>query len=307
MMTHRSLGPALGAALLCAGAAFAHDEPAPPEHEGAHEGGAHGAVYTKDNYPTEVIKRPLELPDGMLQVNLGLDINLSSSINNAAGDTVVGPFKPVHTPLSAFYGIGGKLQVGIETSGLCLNSENCEKVIEDVGVEAAFGVIHQKGLEMSVQGGLSFSWPGIAQADGTVATNVFASLAVGVDVRLQQDQFAVRAGPKLFFGLTHRDGTTNREYLRVPIDFQFQADPHLVLDFGMDLNLFLDPPDPLGFGDFIGIPLRVGAIYAINRQFDVGAVFTFTNLLGKSDAFVFGPSGFDGRQLSVFVAFRPAL
>ena len=285
------------AALLCAGAVFAafaasaNEEPGTPEHEGGHGSAAHGAVYTKENYPTEVIKRPLELPDGMLQVNLGLDINLSAPID-VAGTTVSGPLNPVRTPLSAFYGIGGQLQVGIESNGLCLNSA-CEKVFDDVGVEAAFSVIHQKGLEMSMQGGLFFGWPG-----DTVST----ALALGIDVRLQQDRFAIRAGPKFYFGLTNRDGTLNREALRVPIDFQFQADPHLMLDFGIDLNLVLDPQAPFGFGDFIGVPVRLGAIYAINRQFDVGAFFSFTNLLGKE---TMGQTGLDGRALSVFLAFRP--
>ena len=288
---NRRLGPALAAALLCAGAAFANPEPATTEPEGGHEVGAHFGVYTKANYPTEVTKRPLELPDGMLEVNLGLSINLGSPIT-VAGETIFGPLKPIRTPLSAIYGIGGKLQVGLETEGLCLNSSACDKVIDNFGLEAAYGVIHQKGLEMSVQAALAFNWPGDV-------TDV--SLALGVDVRLTQGQLAIRAGPKLAIGLNDRDGY-NREFLRVPIDFQFQADPHLMLDLGLDLNLMLDPPAPAGFGDFIGVPLRLGAIYAINRQFDVGAFFSFTNLLGKAS---YGPTGFDGRQLYIYVAFRP--
>ncbi len=276
-----SLLSAAGLALAGSGAALAqeHDQPA------GHGGGA---------YPTSLIERPLELPKGMLELRANVLASLSKGFDGLGGETIGGPFKPTFLGLGAAYGVDGHLQVGVSTNGFCLTgtSGGCDKVFDDVAFEAAYGVIHQKGLELSLQGGVQF-----ARFDNTEV-----ALGLGVDLKVTSGQFAIRAGPKLQFGLTQRDGL-NREFLQIPLIFVFQADQHLALEAGVALNLGLDPPDGVGFGNWLGIPVQVGALYAVDKRLDVAATFGFFNLLGK-ESVVYGRSGIDDRFLQISCAFR---
>jgi hypothetical protein len=267
----------LAAALLSGAAAFA-------------DSGA-ATTYTKDTYPTQLVLRPLELPAGMVQVGASLDINMSSSINDTLGNTLWGPFKPFLIGLQAQYGVDGHLQLGISSSGLCF-TDACGHTFNDFSLEADYGFLHQQGLDGAFQGALLFN---------NLADSVMLGVAVGVDLRMVQGQFAIRAGPKLKFGLTNRDGG-NTEAIDVPLAFQFQVDPHLALELRSDIVLGLNPVGGT-FGDYLQIPVQLSGIYAVNKMFDVGAYFAFTNLLGKSST-ILDQTGLDGRQLGFFALYR---
>jgi hypothetical protein len=279
-----SLFSAASLALAGSGAALAEEHPA------GHESGGHGG----GDYPTAVIDRPLELPKGMFELHANILASLSASIDGFGGETIGGPFKPTYLGLGAAYGVDGHLQIGVSTNGFCLTgtSGGCDKVFDDFAVEAAYGVLHQKGFELSLQGGVEF-----ARFDATEV-----AVGLGVDLKVTSGQFAIRAGPKLQFGLTQRDGL-NREYLQIPIIFQFQVDQHLALEAGVALNLGIDPPDGVAFGNWLGIPVQVGALYAVDKHLDLGAIFGFSNLLGK-ESVVYGRSGIDDRFLQIFCAYR---
>jgi hypothetical protein len=295
-----SLLSAAGLALAGGGAALAQEHS--PEHpagrEGGHESGAHGG----GDYPTAVIDRPLELPKGMFELQANLLANLASPRDNLAGDTVYGPFKPAYVGFGAAYGVDGHLQVAVSSQGLCLSgtSGSCEHVFDQFAVEAAYGVLHQKGFELSLQAGLDFDHVGGNSEFETTPLEISGGL--GVDLRIVSGRFAIRAGPKLTFGLKERS-FLNREYLQVPLIFQLQVDPHLALSLGVALNLGLTPPDPYGFGDLLGIPVQVGALYALHNHFDVAAVFVFANLLGK-ESIKYGRSGLDERLVQLAFAYR---
>ena len=285
-MNRSALSLLSAASLALAGcAAFADEHPAGHESGGGHGGG---------DYPTAVIDRPLELPKGMLELHANIFASLSKGFDGIGGETIGGPFKPTFLGLGAAYGVDGHLQLGISTTGFCLtgSSGGCDKVFDDIAIEAAYGVLHQKGLELSLQAGVQF-----ARFDATEV-----ALGLGVDLKVTSGQFAIRAGPKLQFGLTQRDGL-NREYLQIPIIFVFQADQHLALEAGVALNLGIDPPDGVGFGNWLGIPVQVGALYAVDKHLDLGATFGFSNLLGK-ESVVYGRSGIDDRFLQIFCAYR---
>jgi hypothetical protein len=260
---------ALAAALLAASAAAAEE----------HAGG---------EYPISYIERPLALPAGMFQISAALLANLSSG----------SAFRPLFLSPGVAFGVDGKLQIGVSSNGLCINLGNllenghsifgCPYAVNDFAVEADYDIVHQPGLDAAVQ---------TAVLVNPINPTSLVELAAGIDLRMVQGKFAIRAGPKLAVGLNQRD-IGNREFLRVPLDFILQVDKQLALSAGLDLNLLLDPPDPHSFGDFLTIPVRVGGLFAVNNKIDLGAVFGFDNLLGK------GPGGVDYRSLGVFVNLR---
>jgi hypothetical protein len=277
--------------VLCAGAALAQ------EHEHGH------AEHGSGDYPTEIILRPLELPAGMLEVQANLTASLMDSFN-IGSESFGGPFKPTYLGFGASYGVTNQLQVGASSNGFCLTGTGsglCDHVFDDFAVEAAYGLQHGKEFALSLQAALEFNHlAGTTNAQGNDAPFEMAG-GVGIDLRAVSGQFAVRAGPKLVFGLKER-GELNKEYLRIPLALQYQVDKHLALEVAGAVDLFLDPSDPFGVTDFIHVPVGAQVVYAIDKHFDVGGAFTFTNLLGKANA---GANGFDGRVVSLFAAWRP--
>ena len=289
----RSILSLLSAASLALASGAARAQEHSPEQSSGHEP-AHETDHGGGDYPTAVIDRPLELPKGMLELHANILANLSKGIEGFGGETVYGPFKPTLLGFGAAYGVDGHLQLGVSTNGFCLtgSSGGCDKVFDDFAVEAAYGVLHQKGFELSLQAGVGF-----AHFDATEV-----ALGLGIDLKVTSGQFAIRAGPKLQFGLTQRDGP-NREFLQIPIIFQVQVNPHLALEAGVALNLGIDPPESVGFGNWLGVPVQVGALYAVDKHLDLGALFGFSNLLGK-ESIVYGRSGIDDRFLQIFCAYR---
>ena len=302
---NRSILSFLSAASLALASSAAraqeHSPEQPSGHETGHETGGHGG----GDYPTAVIDRPLELPKGMLELQANVLANLGSTITVL--DSSVGPFKPVFVGFGLAYGVDGHLQLGVSSRGLCLTGDKagCDRVFDDIAVDGAYGVIHQKGFEMSLQAAVEFNrLAGGTDALGNETPSEIAG-GIGVDLKSVSGQFAVRAGPKLLFGLKERTGF-NREFLVVPLDFIFQATPQLALGLGAQVRLLLDPPDPVGFGDYLVIPVSLSALFAVDKHLDLGAQFTFTNLLGKHIPGYGGldPIGFDGRGAALFAAYR---
>jgi len=237
-------------------------------------------TYTKDNWPDELVKRPLTLAQGMGQLDIPVVINLSTD--------EVG--KPVFIPLSLLYGVTDSVTVGItHQTGLCLTgtSNGCPKVYNDIGVEGLFSVVPSGELQLAVAAGLA----AISLSDP------FAVAAeVGFASRYGSGIFALRFDPRLSIGLNERDAG-NREVLVLPVTLQVQATPNVALSVGSGLIAPLNPVVG-SFSDFYEIPLSLTAGYT-TKMVDVGASFTFINLHAPS-----GASATDARLGEVFASLR---
>lgn len=245
---------------------------------------ARAETYTKDTYPIEELKRPLTLPAGMIEVSVPLTIELSKDV----------AFKAYQLGVGAMYGVDDKLSVGFSTGGLtlCTESPNNCKALNDFSLEGRYSLLSQKGLDAALQASLGF---------GSFDPSVMG-LAVGVDLRAVQGQFALRAGPKLGFTFVGRDKTLYRETLVIPLEGDFEVSHNLLLGLYVDIRFTFDPPDPYGIGDTLMVPIGVGAVYAVSNKLDIFGSFFFSNLRGKD---AFGDAApLDGRTLTIGARFR---
>jgi hypothetical protein len=91
-----------------------------------------------------------------------------------------------------------------------------------------------------------------------------------------------------FFGFTDE----TKEYLSVPLSATVQVKDNVAVSLGTGVFALLEH-----FGDTYVIPLSAAAVWTPIQNLDVGASFTFLNLLGKDNSL-------DFRAFQVFTAFR---
>ena len=235
---------------------------------------------THEAYPLEMTKRPIQLPEGMLQVRGDVGIDLSTGI--AGKRIIVAP--------SAHYGVTKDLQLGLEhgnASGgqsLCFGSF-CD-VYNGFSVDGKYWLVRNEGFSLSAHLALPVS---------QLSPNFFLSARAGVYIWwYATENFALWADPALVIGIIGRD-KGNKEVLDIPIRAAYNVTPELALYAETGFTTPLE-----FFGDLFRIPLGVGALYAINHKIDVGGQFTFTQLLGGSLV----ATGVDGRYLGAFANFR---
>lgn len=248
---------------------------------GAKAEGSYGSdVYTKDTWPSELVKRPLTLSRGLAQVDLPLVFNLST---DAVGS-------PVFIPAQLSYGVTDAATVAITHGlGLCLSgtSNGCAKVYNDIGFAGTFAIAPRGAFQTAFVAGLDFL---------SISDPFAAAAVIGLDTRFDNLPVALRVDPRLVIGLNQRDAG-NRELLVLPVSLEFQATPNVALTVGSGLTGQLDPVRG-SFTDTIAVPLSFTALYGTQR-FDLGASFGFLNLRG------FGSVGAtDARVGQVFVSFR---
>lgn len=237
-------------------------------------------------YPLEMTKRPIQLPEGMLQMRGDLGIDLS---NGVAG-------KRILVAPSAHYGVTKDLQLGIEhgnsmgAQSFCLGSA-CGDVYNGLSLDAKYWFVRAEGFSLSGHVSLPVSSvdPFKLSARGGVYIWWYAT-----------ENLAIWADPSIAIGITGR-GKGNREVLDVPVRVAYNVTPELALFGDTGFSTVLDPAAG-GAGDFIRVPLGIGGLYAINHTIDVGGQFTFTHLLA-GNAFT-GINGLDGRYLGLFANFR---
>lgn len=262
----------------------------------------------KEGWPVEVTRRPLTLAPGMLEVAVPVNVNMSADRSG----------KPVFVSPSVHYGVTDVLTVGLRHFlGVCLSgvADGCPKVYNDLGVDAIWGVYH---------GPLSDLALGVA-LDAAPLTDPFTlSGEVRIIARFGGGPLALVVAPALDFGITQRDGNTfktaplalplatypygwvqfsgpgNKELLSVPASLQVQATPNVVLALSGALDGPLDPATGR-FGDFYAIPIGAALVLSPSNMLDVGASFTFLNLIGKQAP---GADASDLRGLQIFAAFR---
>jgi hypothetical protein len=235
----------------------------------------------REAWPTELVRRPLTLAQGMFELTLPVNANL------APGDFG----KPVFSNPSLYYGVTPDVSVGVRHfTGLCFSgsSNGCADVYDDVSVDSIWSFVRGASTDVAVGAALN----------ATRLSDPFTSNAeVRLAVRYRMGSVAaITLAPQLNVGLSQRDTTAtvavttattttavrgNREALTVPATLQVQATDRLAVTVGAALAGPLDP-EVGGFGDFYTIPVSGEVDYAVTNMIDVGANLSYTNLLGKS-------------------------
>jgi hypothetical protein len=235
------------------------------------------AAAAPGGYPDEYALRPLTLKSGMLEVEVPVEVNLSKD--------KVG--KPINIPLSVGYGVNDQLELRlVHGTGLCLTGKDndCDKVYNDVGLNAYYSFMKSGDIELAALVGVNF----LSLDPSKVAA------PVGVGIKYISAPLSVTVAPTVYVGLNKRDAG-NKEVIVVPVQAAFQANTQLAAYVNTGIAGMAD-----GFGDSYVIPLGVGANYLVQHGLDVGAEFTLTSLVTGAD----GNKALDSRQLVVFARWR---
>lgn len=234
------------------------------------------------------VRRGLQAPEGMLTARVTLAMNLSA---DAVGE-------PISLAPDIAYGVSDRLQVSLIHDGpmrwqarpglgLCLTGSDggCPRVYDNVGLDVMYGLVFGSQLHVSAHGGL------LLTSFDPVAT----MLPIGVAAKLHiGDAMAVTVDPQLGFALSDRD--VNADVLFLPIDVSFQVGVPTTLKL---LTGVVGPLD--GFGDAYQAPLGVGVVHNVTEHIDVGARFSFDNLLGQQPP---GVDAADARSLALLLNLR---
>lgn len=213
--------------------------------------------FDKSTWPIPLVKRPIILAPGMLEVSG------DTLIINASKDTFADPI--VLAP-DVYYGLSEKLMVGIDHQhGICLAGDACDNRYNDVAVNAVYSLMHGGNLDLAALLGA-----------GANSIDPFAGgLNLGALAKVRLGSVAVLTGAQLYVGLFGRDeqGVQGKEYVRVPVQIQVQMQRQaaFLIDFA-----FNGPLD--GFGDNLEIPIGAGLLYTLSNRLDVGAAFSFTDI-----------------------------
>jgi hypothetical protein len=229
-------------------------------------------VYSKDNWPFEVVNRPLTLAAGMAEIG-GDTLRIGIS-----GGEAFDAWEPVVLAPELRYGVSGQLQVGIThtfhsffpPAGLCVSGEDnkCPKGYNAIGLEAEYALTRGGNLNLSARGGL---------------TDFALGATAGLEIRFRGGPIAFVVDPNVYFGIVEREtfpfgmaGDTHPDYLFLPMTLQYQLNTQAMLFVESGVNApFKD------MGDFFQIPAGLGASYALNNRMDAGLELYFANVAGK--------------------------
>ena len=233
------------------------------------------------------VLRGIQGPAGMFSARVLLNINLSA---DKAG-------QPVSLAPDLYYSVTDKLQFGLLHEGpmgwqgrpglgICLTGKDngCPKVYDNVGFDAMYGLAFGQ-VHLSAHGSLFVS-------SFDPATT---SLAVGAAGKLHiNDRVALFFDPKIGIALSERD--TNDDALYVPVELEYQLGAPTMLKLLSGISGSLS-----NFGDTYQAPLGVGLVQNLNKHFDLGARFSFDNLLGQQPQNV---GRADTRSLAILLNIR---
>jgi hypothetical protein len=289
---HRYLVAAL-AAVVAVSSALAAEEP---------------IIGSRENWPTELTRRPLVLDQGMVELYVPAAINVSE---NRTADTVT-------SNPSLYLGLTDRWMIGVRHFvGICLGDdadditsgvgEGCDRFYNDVSVDSVFSLGRTAGLEVAI--GLAVNvapidpaaWSGearlIAKAGGgAVALTVAPTINFGLNDREGRGKWAATSFNLGTYNLVALEpALENKEFLLVPATIQLQLGPNLALVAAASLDGPLN--GTVDFGDDYRVPVAAAAVLTPIPWIDLGASFTFANLLGKNDTT-------DARTLGFFAAFR---
>jgi hypothetical protein len=233
------------------------------------------------------VLRGLQGPEGMLSARILLDINLSA---NLAG-------KPISLAPDLYYSVTDKLQFGLVHQGplgwqarpgvgICFTGESngCPHLYDNVGFDLMYGLAFGDFM-LSAHSTLSFD-----------SLDPFTtSLALGVAGKVRMGAIAALLfDPKIAIALNERDTHDDALYIPVELGFQVGALTTLKVLSGISGELS-------HFGDTYEVPVGIGLVRNLTPHFDLGARFSFDNLLGTQPPNV---GAGDTRSLAVLLTVR---
>ncbi len=234
------------------------------------------------------VRRGVQSPAGMLSARVTLAMNLSADL--------VG--KPVSLAPDIYYGVNDRLQIGLVHQGpmhwqsrpglgLCLTGEDngCASVYDNVGFDALYGLLYGDQLNLSAHAALYLT--SFDPATAYVAVGAAGKVHFGDDLALAFD-------PQLVFALSDRDLNDDGLFLPVELQVQVNVPTSVKLLTGISGSFS-------AFGDTYQVPLGIGVVRNLTEHIDLGARFSFDNLLGKTPD---GVSRADTRSLALLLNLR---
>lgn len=237
---------------------------------------------------TVAVMRGVQGPAGMLSARVLLAMNLSAD--------QVG--KPISLAPDIFYSVTDKLQLGLVHTGpmrwqsrpgvgLCLTGTDngCPAVYDNVGLDLMYGLAFGSQLHLSAHGAFY-----VTSFDASTTM-----LALGAAGKFHfNDDVSLFFDPQLGIVLSDRDVQDDQLFLPLELQYQVSAPATAKLLTGVSGSLS-------AFGDTLEVPLGVGVVHNLTETFDLGARFSFDNLLGHQAD---GVSRTDARSLAVQLLIR---
>lgn len=244
-------------------------------------------------------------PKGKLNIHVGLGVGVSKDF-----EVVGGAGKPISITPDVFYGVAPKLEVGLAHSGyaitgfwgdsvgggligggVCVTGEEggCASVYNGpTGLLARYAVMETADMGIAADVGvLVRQLDSNGSADGG---DMLLAAKVGIRGRKMMDKLSIGFAPNISVGLNVRDDAGNKEYLAVPVDVMFAANPKLMVGVQTGIEGPLDE-----FGDSYSLPVGLGGMYMLNDNMSAGAAFVLHRVAGFE-----GPDAADLRSLAVF-------
>ncbi len=254
-----------------------------------------------DRWPTEITRRPLTLDAGMVEVWAPIQFNM------APGSVA----KPTFLNPSLYLGITNFWQIGVRHfEGLCLGSasQGCANVYNDVSVDTLVSFLRTEGLQLAIGGAVNYApfnpgtWAGEVRVVGRAGGGALAlTVAPQISWGFGNRDRAARTAPIAFnlgtYDVITPEATTgNREQLSLPVTLQLQLGSNLAAFAAASLEGPIDV-EKKSFGSYYTIPFGAGLVITPVKWIDVGASWTWTNLMGKN-------ANGQSRFLAAFLAFR---
>jgi hypothetical protein len=253
------------------------------------EGGEDGRPPSRTFDGQYEVSRGLQAPAGMAWARVLIPTDLSTGS--------VG--KPTSLTPDLFYGVTDELQLGLLHQGpmgwqarpglgVCLTGKDngCRKIYDNVGLDVLYGLPLNLGrLNLSAHG--SF----VVESFDPKTTSLALGAAAKVHLR---DNVALFLDPKISIALSDRD--RNDDALFMPVELEVQVGAPMTVKVLTGISGSLSR-----FGDTYEIPAGVGLVRNVNRHLDVGARFSFDNLLGEQRE---GTGRADTRSLGILLNLR---
>ncbi len=213
------------------------------------------------------VRRGVQGPEGLVTLRLLLLIDASKG---AFG-------KPTSLAPDLYYSLSDTVQIGLlhtlpmgwqtePGAGLCLTgkSNGCPHVYDNVGFDFMYGLIYGD-FHLSLHSSLYFFH--ISDPLGTMWT-------VGLTGKFHfTDAVALFFDPQIGIELSNRDDYKDQLY--IPLELQFQAAPAVSVKILSGVTGQLS-----ALGDTVRSPLGLGVVANLTPHLDLGARFSFDNLLG---------------------------
>jgi len=251
-------------------------------------GSDHVAPVSEQPMGKVAVRRGVQGPGGLFTARLLLLINASK--NNFGKPTSLAP--------DLFYSVSDTVQIGLLHTGpmgwqsrpgvgLCLTgtTNGCPKVYDNVGVDLMYGLLFGD-FHLSLHSSLYLA--PISDPTGVMWT-------IGLTGKFHfSDEVALLFDPQVGVMLSHRD--LYKEQLFIPLELQLQMTRDVSFKVLSGVSGQLSR-----LGDTYQIPLGLGLVGNVSSSVDLGARFSFDNLLGHTST---GVGRADVRSIGLLLIIR---